>query len=91
MCTGMEVALLAGAGASAASTLMAEKPEIPKAPDVTGDADAAAAQAASAGIQQRTRQRRAMRSQSLLATGAGGDTSNVVTGIPTATKTTLGA
>lgn len=60
---------------------------------VKADADKAAADAASAGIQQRSARKRAMRAQSLLATGAGGDESNVVTGLPaaTATKTTLGA
>ena len=55
--------------------------------------DKAAADAASAGIKQRSDRKRAMRAQSLLATGAGGDDTNVVTGLPAATaaKTKLGA
>lgn len=34
MCTGLEVALLAGSAASAVSTLTAKKPEMPKAPEM---------------------------------------------------------
>lgn len=63
------------------------------APAVGADTDKAAADASSAGIKQRSDRKRAMRAQSLLATGAGGDESNVVTGLPaaTATKNKLGA
>ena len=62
-------------------------------PAVGADTDKAAADAASAGIKQRSDRKRAMRAQSLLATGAGGDESNVVTGLPAATalKSKLGA
>ncbi len=62
-------------------------------PAVSVDTDKAAADAASAGIKQRSDRKRAMRAQSLLATGAGGDDTNVVTGLPAATaaKTKLGA
>jgi hypothetical protein len=59
---------------------------------VAQDANQASADASAAGIASRTAKRRAMRAQSLLATGSGGDTSNVITGTPSATagKTTLG-
>lgn len=80
-------------GGALLSGAMADKPSAPTAPTVTQDADKAAADAASSAMQQRTAKRRAYRAQSLLASGSGGDQSNVITGAPTATaggKTTLG-
>lgn len=63
------------------------------APAVVQDTDKAAAESASAGIAARSQRKRALRAQSLLATGATGDSSNVITGQPAAAagKATLGA
>jgi hypothetical protein len=88
-----------GAAAAAGGMMLAKslagKPSAPQAQapvTVEADANQASADASAAGIASRTAKRRAMRAQSLLATGAGGDTSNVITGTPSATagKTTLG-
>lgn len=95
MCTGFEVAAIIGAGAAAASTMMADPktPQMPQTPEPLKDMENASASAAAAGISDRIKRRRALRAQSLLATGGPGDTSNPVTGAPSATagKATLGA
>lgn len=99
MCGGpLEIMMAVGSALSTASALGAlggkDAPSTP-APrqSITEGADKAAADASAEGIQQRAARRRALRAQSLLATGAGGDTSNVITGTPSATagKATLGA
>lgn len=95
MCTGVEM-LLAAAGTAAASKIainaMTPKPpavtqQSPLADQAKIDADAAAKAA-----QARTDRRRRQRGSSLMATMGGGDTTDPMTGQPTAIggKSTLG-
>ena len=84
MCGGIIESILGGGGSS---------PPPVVAPAVAADTDKSAADAASKGITERANRRRALRAQSLLATSAGGDTGNVITGQQSAVagKATLGA
>lgn len=97
MCTGLEVAALIGAGATAASATgmlgggnktPAVVAQSPLADQAKIDADAA-----SKAAQAKTDRKRRVRASSLLATGGAGDTTAPVTGQPSAiaAKPTLGA
>ena len=81
MCTGLEVAAIVGAGASAATALTAKGPSVPDPAKERMKAEAEAAQRAGA---RTAMQRRAMRQNSLFTGGGDGAAA------PAAGRTTLG-
>ena len=96
MCTGLEILAIAGAGASVASAtgILGGGNKTPSVVQQSPLADQAGIDAdarAKAG-QARTDRKRRIRASSLLATGGGGDTTEPITGQPSAVggKATLG-
>jgi hypothetical protein len=92
MCTGLEVALIAGGTAAASKTIMGGKPSTPAVVRESPVADQAKidAEASVKANQDSTLRKRRIRASSLLATGGQGDTTAPVTGSVSA-KPTLGA
>jgi hypothetical protein len=98
MCTGVEIAMLAGSALSAGAAVKSlgsskgGAPQVVQSSPLADQAKIDAAASAKA-AQDKTQLRRRLRASSLLATGGQGDTLDPVTGQPSAIagKSTLGA